>query len=49
MCRPRYRERMLTLADPTWLSSTIAQLVWLFGLLAALVVLLRWWWQQRGR
>jgi hypothetical protein len=35
--------------DPTELSSTVGQLVILFGLLCALVVLIRWWWQQRRR
>ncbi|HEU0129069.1 MAG TPA: hypothetical protein VFQ48_10760 [Pseudonocardiaceae bacterium] len=40
---------MFTQADPTGLWSTTGQLVILFGLLAALVVLIRWWWQQRGR
>lgn len=44
-----YRAGVLTQADPTGLSSTAGQLVILFGLLAALVVLIRWWWQQRGR
>lgn len=40
---------MLAQADPTGLSSTTGQLVFLLGLLAALAVLIRWWWQQRGR
>ncbi|MGH3794452.1 MAG: hypothetical protein ACRDSP_06140 [Pseudonocardiaceae bacterium] len=40
---------MFSSADPTGLSSTTGQLVILFGLLAALAVLIRWWWQQRGR
>lgn len=40
---------MFTEADPTGLSSPLGQLVILFGLLAALAVLLRWWWQQRGK
>jgi hypothetical protein len=35
--------------DPTGLSSTVGQLVILFGLLCALAVLIRWWWQQRRR
>jgi hypothetical protein len=35
--------------DPTGLSSPFGQLVVLLGLLAALTVLLRWWWQNRGR
>lgn len=48
-CRPRYGEEMLAQGDPTGLSSTTGQLVMLFGLLAALAVLIRWWWQQRGR
>jgi hypothetical protein len=40
---------VFTSDDPTGLSSTTGQLVILFGLLSALVVLIRWWWQQRGR
>jgi len=40
---------VLAQADPTGLSSTAGQLVILFGLLAALAVLIRWWWQHRGR
>ncbi len=44
-----YRDGVLTQGDPTGLSSTAGQLVILFGLLAALAVLVRWWWQQRGR
>ncbi|MGH3939976.1 MAG: hypothetical protein ACRDTG_15360 [Pseudonocardiaceae bacterium] len=40
---------MLAQADPTGLSSPVGQLVILLGLLATLAVLLRWWWQQRGR
>lgn len=40
---------MLAQGDPTGLSSVTGQLVILLGLLAALAVLLRWWWQQRGR
>lgn len=40
---------MLAQADPTGLSSTTGQLVILFGLLATLAVLIRWWWQQRDR
>ena len=44
-----YRDGVLAQGDPTGLSSTAGQLVILFGLLAALVVLIRWWWQQRGR
>jgi hypothetical protein len=35
--------------DPTGLSSPLGQIVVLIGLLASLVVLLRWWWQNRGR
>lgn len=35
--------------DPTGLSSPVGRLVVLAGLLAALVLLLRWWWQGRGR
>jgi hypothetical protein len=33
----------------TSLSSPLGQLVILIGLLASLTVLLRWWWQNRGR
>jgi len=45
-----YRDGVLvTQADPTGLSSTAGQLVILFGLLSALVVLIRWWWHQRRR
>jgi hypothetical protein len=44
-----YRDEVFTSDDPTGLSSTAGQLVILFGLLSALVVLIRWWWQQRGR
>jgi hypothetical protein len=40
---------MFTSDDPTGLSSTAGQLVILFGLLAFLAVLIRWWWQQRNR
>jgi hypothetical protein len=35
--------------DPTGLSSPLGQTVVLIGLLASLVVLLRWWWQNRNR
>jgi hypothetical protein len=35
--------------DPTGLSSPFGQLVVLIGLLVALTLLLRWWWQNRGR
>jgi Mg2+/citrate symporter len=35
--------------DPTGLSSPIGRLVILAGLVAALVLLLRWWWHNRGR
>jgi hypothetical protein len=35
--------------DPTGLSSPVGRLVVLFGLLAALAVLLRWWWYNRRR
>jgi hypothetical protein len=35
--------------DPTGLSSPVGQLVVLLGLLAALTVLLRWWWHNRHR
>jgi hypothetical protein len=40
---------VLTQGDLTGLSSTAGQLVILFGLLSALVVLIRWWLQQRDR
>ena len=40
---------VLTSPDPTGLSSPLGQLVVLAGLLASLVVLGRWWWQQRKR
>ncbi|MGH3941035.1 MAG: hypothetical protein ACRDTG_20830 [Pseudonocardiaceae bacterium] len=40
---------MFAQVDPTGLSSTAGQLVILVGLLAALAVLIRWWWQHRGR
>jgi hypothetical protein len=46
---PGYRDGVLAQGDPTVLSSTAGQLVILFGLLSALLVLIRWWWQQRGR
>jgi hypothetical protein len=35
--------------DPTGLSSPLGQLVIAAGLVASLVVLARWWWQQRKR
>ncbi|GEL23949.1 hypothetical protein PSU4_29030 [Pseudonocardia sulfidoxydans NBRC 16205] len=35
--------------DPTGLSSTVGQVVVLLALLASLVMLLRWWIQQRKR
>jgi hypothetical protein len=35
--------------DPTGLSSPVGRLVVLFGLLASLAVLLRWWWYNRRR
>jgi hypothetical protein len=35
--------------DPTGLSSPIGQLVLLAGLVAALTLMLRWWWQNRRR
>jgi hypothetical protein len=48
--RPQgYRDGVFSQSDPIGLSSTAGQLVILFGMLAALVVLIRWWWQQRGR
>jgi hypothetical protein len=33
----------------TSLSSPFGQLVMLIGLLTSLTLLLRWWWQNRGR
>ncbi|MCA1822639.1 MAG: hypothetical protein LC644_13155, partial [Pseudonocardia sp.] len=47
--RSGYRDEVFPPDDPTGLSSTAGQLVILFGLLSALVVLIRWWWQQRNR
>ncbi len=35
--------------DLTGLSSPFGQLVVLVGLVASLIVVLRWWWQNRGR
>jgi hypothetical protein len=35
--------------DGTGLSSPLGQVVVLIGLLASLILLLRWWWQNRGR
>jgi hypothetical protein len=35
--------------DPTGLSSPVGRVVVLLGLLSALVVLGRWWWQNRRR
>jgi hypothetical protein len=35
--------------DPTGLSSPVGRLVVLLGILASLVVLLRWWWLNRRR
>ena len=35
--------------DPTGLSSPVGRLVVLAGLVAALVLMLRWWWQNRKR
>jgi hypothetical protein len=35
--------------DPTGFSSPVGRLVVLAGLVAALVLTLRWWWQNRGR
>jgi hypothetical protein len=35
--------------DPTGLSSPLGQIVILLGLVASLVVLLRWWWLNRKR
>ncbi|WP_214407657.1 hypothetical protein [Pseudonocardia lacus] len=38
-----------TPGDPTGLSSPLGRIVVLVGLLAALVVTLRWWWTNRRR
>ena len=35
--------------DPTGLSSPLGRVVVLLGLVASLVVLLRWWWSNRKR
>ena len=35
--------------DPTGFSSPLGQGFVALALLAALVVLVRWWWQQRGK
>jgi hypothetical protein len=35
--------------DPTGFSSPLGQLVVLLALATSLVLLLRWWWQNRGR
>jgi hypothetical protein len=40
---------VLTNPDPTGLSTPLGQLVVGAGLVASLVVLLRWWWTQRKR
>jgi hypothetical protein len=40
---------VLTSNDPTGLSSTTGQVVILLGLISVLVVLIRWWRQQRKR
>jgi hypothetical protein len=39
----------LAAADPTGLSSPLGQIAILAGLVAALLVALRAWWQRRGR
>ncbi|WP_159447724.1 hypothetical protein [Streptoalloteichus hindustanus] len=36
-------------ADPTGLSSPLGQIVIVAGLVASVVVGLRWWWQQRRK
>ncbi len=36
-------------ADPTGFSSPVGQLVVALMLLTSLTLLLRWWWQNRGR
>jgi hypothetical protein len=48
---PRTVDGVLAVAaqDPTGLSSPIGRLVVLAGLVAALVLALRWWWQNRNR
>ncbi|WP_189059117.1 hypothetical protein [Longimycelium tulufanense] len=35
--------------DPTGLSSPLGKIVIAAGMVATLVVLLRWWWQNRGK
>lgn len=40
---------VLLAQDPTGMSSPVGRLAVLFGLLAALTLMLRWWWQNRGR
>jgi hypothetical protein len=35
--------------DPTGMSSPLGRLVILVGLVASLVVMLRWWWLNRRR
>ena len=38
-----------TPGDPTGMGSPLGQVVVLLGILAALVVSLRWWWHNRRR
>lgn len=38
-----------TSGDPTGMGSPLGRIVVLLGILAALVVSLRWWWQNRRR
>jgi hypothetical protein len=38
-----------TPGDPTGMSSPLGRIVVLLGVLAALVVTLRWWWHNRRR
>jgi hypothetical protein len=37
------------MGDPTGFSSPLGQLVVFLALASSLVLLLRWWWQNRGR
>lgn len=38
-----------SVGDPTGFSSPLGQVVVLLALLTSLTLLLRWWWQNRGR
>ncbi|MEJ3657614.1 hypothetical protein WEH80_32095 [Actinomycetes bacterium KLBMP 9759] len=39
----------LLLASGTGFDSPVGKLIVLFALLASLVLIARWWWQNRGR